>query len=362
MLTTIIECVDLDAELAFFRDRGGCRVHLVSPADDPRRVVLAAPDGGGVELVRSTADRPVALAIELVGSETQAVVSPGGSTLTIRPSPRSSNEQFGASMKVPPTVASLGVVDATDGAFGVGRAGMEYRDLLPDRWGGRFIASHITIADGGDVADWVHFHRIRFQMIYVAAGWVDVVYEDQGEPFRMHTGDCVLQPPEIRHRVLRSSPGVEVIEIGCPAEHDTIAEHDLVLPTPHMDAARVFSGQRFVRHVAAGAERGDWFGSGWTARDTGIGAATAGLAGAVVVSGGSDTSAAGPVLTHHGEFALVVGLSGEATLDVDGRAIDLASRGSIALPAETRWSWSAWSADHDALVVTLPADAIESAR
>ena len=29
------------------------------------------------------------------------------------------------------------------------------------------------------MADYVHFHRIRFQMIFVASGWVDVVYEDQ---------------------------------------------------------------------------------------------------------------------------------------------------------------------------------------
>jgi hypothetical protein len=35
----------------------------------------------------------------------------------------------------------------------------------------------------------------------------------------------VLQPPEIRHRVLESSPGLEVIEIGCPAVHETIADH-----------------------------------------------------------------------------------------------------------------------------------------
>ena len=37
---------------------------------------------------------------------------------------------------------------------------MLYRDLIPSRLGGRYIASHITIAEGGPVADWVHFHRI----------------------------------------------------------------------------------------------------------------------------------------------------------------------------------------------------------
>ena len=90
---------------------------------------------------------------------------------------------------------------------GEGRAGMLYRDLIPSRLGGRYIASHITIPDGGPVADWVHFHRIALQMIFVRRGWVRVVYEDQGEPFVMNAGDMVLQPPEIRHRVLESSPG-----------------------------------------------------------------------------------------------------------------------------------------------------------
>ena len=107
---------------------------------------------------------------------------------------------------------------------------MLYRDLIPGRLGGRYIASHITIPEGGPVADWVHYHRVAFQMIYVRRGWVRVVYEDQGEPFVMHAGDLVLQPPEIRHRVLESSPGLEVIEIGCPALHETLADHELELP------------------------------------------------------------------------------------------------------------------------------------
>lgn len=358
MLTTIIECVDLDAELAFFRDLAECRVHLISPADDPRRVVLHAADGGAVELVRADADRPVAIAIDSPWVDRLDLVSPGGSAVTIRPVSRANSQVLGAAMEVPTNAAALTVVDSSDGSFGLGRAGMEYRDLLPDRWGGRFIASHIVITEGGEVADWVHFHRVRFQMIYVVVGWVDLVYEDQGEPFRMVAGDCVLQPPEIRHRVLRSSPGLEVIEIGCPAEHDTIADHDLELPTSRVAADRVFSGQRFVRHVARDAASRPWVATDMVARDTGIGAATDGLAGAVVVGGDSDGSA-GPKLTHQGEFVLVVGLSGVATLDVDGRAIALAPRASVALPAGSRWAWSKRSDDHSALVVALPADTVE---
>ena len=39
----------------------------------------------------------------------------------------------------------------------------------------------------------------------------------------LRPGDMVIQPPEIRHRVLESSDGLEVVEIGCPADHITIA-------------------------------------------------------------------------------------------------------------------------------------------
>ena len=160
---------------------------------------------------------------------------------------------------------------------------MQYRDLIPSRLGGRFVASHIRIPEGGPVPDYVHFHKIRFQMIYCRKGWTRLVYEDQGEPFLLRAGDCVLQPPEIRHRVLEASPGLEMIEVGCPAVHETIADHVLQLPTPHLLPERRFAGQRFVRHVAASARWEPWRLPGFEARDTGIGAATEGLAGVRVV-------------------------------------------------------------------------------
>ncbi|MEK9926322.1 MAG: cupin, partial [Alphaproteobacteria bacterium] len=62
----------------------------------------------------------------------------------------------------------------------IGRAGMHYRDLIPDRLGGSIIASHIRIPDGGPVPDMVHYHTVGFQLIFCIAGWVDLVYEDQG--------------------------------------------------------------------------------------------------------------------------------------------------------------------------------------
>jgi quercetin dioxygenase-like cupin family protein len=348
MMSTVIECVDLDAEVAFFVDELGGRIEVVRPADDPQCVVITC-GSSRFELRRAPVDRPVALSM-VVGADAACVVltSPGGTRVDLVADRR---------LVVPSNVPTVTVVAGSSGDFGVGRAGMEYRDLLPDRWGGRFIASHIRIPDGGDVDDWVHFHTIRFQMIFVVAGWVEVVYEDQGEPFRLVAGDCVLQPPEIRHRVLRSSPGLEVIEVGCPAEHDTVADHDLTLPTPTVRPTRDFGGQRFVRHRSAEGSSARWVSPGWSARDTGIGMATDGLAGAIVVSCdgvATDTE----ILTHDGEFAMIVGLAGGAHIEVDGgRVVELSPRTSVALPAGTRWRWRGASPDHTALVVTLPADA-----
>ncbi|WP_040494836.1 hypothetical protein [Ilumatobacter nonamiensis] len=346
MPVTVVDCRDLDREVEFFTERAGFRVRLVSPADDPRRFVVER-GGTEVELRRAEIDRPARLRITADGPRHE-ITSPGGSVVEF--------ERESTEVVLPPNRPSLTVVEPDRGGFGVGRAGMQYRDLLPDRWGGRFIASHIRIAEEGDVADWVHFHRIRFQMIFVAAGWVDVVYEDQGEPFRMDAGDCVLQPPEIRHRVLRSSAGLEVIEIGCPAEHDTLADHDLDLPTPTIDRERDFSGQRFVRHVAAASTTQPWVDPSFVARETGIGEATGGVAGAVVVSAAS--AAQSPVLTHDGEFVLIVGIDGDAVLDLGEHSIDLTSRTSVAIPAGTTWCWSRHSADHSALVVSLPANGV----
>ena len=256
---------------------------------------------------------------------------------------------------LPPLVPSFVVSRIGDDPhWGIGRAGMGYRDLIPDRQGGRFIASHITIPEAGPVPDWVHFHKIRFQMIYCYRGWARLVYEDQGEPFLLQAGDCVLQPPEIRHRVLESSAGLEVIEIGCPARHDTLADHDLPLPTGAFRPDRDFGGQRFVRHQADRATWQPWRLDGFEHRDIGIAAATDGLAGVRVVRPAGVSSSG--TSSHDGELLFLFVLEGTMTLGRhDGGPEPLGAGDAVVVPAGlTHWFADA-SADLELLEVTLPA-------
>ena len=354
-LTTILRCTDLDEMTSFLVEACHGLVESIRPADSPMEVMVNVGDAR-LCLRLADVDDPVSLLITEPGrAVVETVTAPNGTTIEFRPESRA--------LDVPPSVPSLSIVRATDD-FGVGRAGMHYRDLLPDRWGGRFIASHISIPDGGPVPDYVHFHRVRFQLIFCARGWVEVVYEDQGAPFRLEAGDCVLQPPEIRHRVLASSPGMEVIEIGCPAEHDTFVEHGITLPTASTRPDRMFGEQRFVRHVAADAARRPWLVEGLDVRDTGIGTATGGLGGAVVVEASGVSALGGDpgdvgVLTHRGELVFSVVLAGAAGLIVgDDPPVGLGVADAVAFPAGTRWTWCDWSGDFEMLQVSLPDAAV----
>ncbi len=237
----------LDPTVEFFVDRLGFRLDAIFPADDPSVAVLS---GHGVTVrLDGSVDGGA-------GTSPAAVRRRGGRHAT------SSRRTAPSSRSSPPIRRSWchqwsrswwSTVCTTARAWIVGRAGMRYRDLIPGRLGGSFIASHIHIPDAGPVPDYVHFHHVRFQMIFCAKGWVRLVYEDQGEPFVLEAGDCVLQPPRIRHRVLECSADLEVVEIGCPAEHETIVEHTIELPTAELRPDREFTGQRFTRHRASQA-------------------------------------------------------------------------------------------------------------
>ena len=115
------------------------------------------------------------------------------------------------------------IAHADDGRFeGQGlRAFFEYRQLgIAEATGGRYGAHVIRAVPGRhSEAQW-HTHELDFQMVYVTRGWVVFEYEGQGEHI-LREGSCVLQPPGIRHREVRHSDDLELVEITSPAEFAT---------------------------------------------------------------------------------------------------------------------------------------------
>lgn len=243
------------------------------------------------------------------------------------------------------------VLTRAGAAPGEGRAGMLYRDLIPKRFGGRYIASHIGIPEGGPVSDWVHYHRVALQIIYVRRGWVRVVYQDSGEPFVMSEGDLVLQPPEIRHRVLESSSGLEVVEISAPAVHATFADHELELPNG-INRGRIYGGQRFLRHVAAGTQ---WTpANGGQAQETEVAVASSGLAEVRTLRppNGEALSFGG----QHCELVFGFVLDGSAMLDYRGLH-EVGPADSFVIPSGHAWHLAHPSSDFRLLhITTAPLD------
>ena len=264
-----IVCGDLSAALDDLRGQG-FRLDLIYPADEPHTAALSK----GSDSVR----------------------------LTTRPRAPAPSEAL-------PPFAPEFVLTRGGGSAGTGRAGMLYRDLIPSRLGGRYIVSHISIPEGGLVTDWVHFHRIALQLLYVRRGWVRLVYEDQGETFGMREGDLVLQPPGIRHQVLESSAGFEIVEISAPAVHATYADHDMELPSGR-EPDRMFGRQRFLHHIAADTPWTRF--NGGEAQETAMAAASGGLADVRTIRSARGRSIDFPA--HVGELVFGFVLNGSATL------------------------------------------------
>lgn len=349
----VFPCPKLGETLSFFTEKLGFRVDLIYPADAPSVAVLR---GYGVclRLQEESSETPPSI-IRLLCQNPKAfangaseIVAPNGTRIKI--------VEANPPIVLPPQQQSFVLQKRKDGEGWIeGRAGMLYRDLIPDRQGGRFIASHIKFLEGGPVPDYVHFHKVRFQMIYCYKGWVRVAYEDQGEPLVVRAGDCLLQPPEIRHRVFESSPGLEVIEISCPAKHETFADHELELPNSTIDQGRKFGGQCFVHHQVVKAPWHPWKSVGFEYRDMGIGLATDNLAGARVIRLSGVRKQPSHQYYHNGEFLFLFILQGETTLSSEHGEQEMLAGDCCVIPAQLRASLTNTSADLEFLEVALPA-------
>ena len=198
----ILPSADIKEDIAFYTKTLGFRMEMIYPADNPAVVVLS---GHGMRLrLDSTSDEPAGKL--RISCDNPSEFTDGEKNLT---APNGTVIEIASStppMEIPETEHMFFVRRLLDNQpWVIGRAGMNYRDLIPNRLGGAIIASHIRIPTGGPVPDMVHYHTVGFQLIYCYKGWVRLVYEDQGPEFILRAGDCVIQPPEIRHRVLELS-------------------------------------------------------------------------------------------------------------------------------------------------------------
>jgi mannose-6-phosphate isomerase-like protein (cupin superfamily) len=109
------------------------------------------------------------------------------------------------------------------------RSYFEYRDLGIERATRGKVVAHVIRARPGRAPHgaW-HRHDCRVQFVYVLKGWVEFEYEGVGK-VRMRAGTCFYQPPNIRHREIRHSRDIQMLEVVAPAD---FATHDAAAPAP----------------------------------------------------------------------------------------------------------------------------------
>jgi len=304
---------ELRDDLPFYTGVLGMRLESIFPADNPS---CASFSGHGLNLRIDKAATTAPGVLRILTDDVAGFA--GGETRLVAPNGTQVEIVALTPAVATPVVAHEFVVRRLrdEAPWIIGRAGMHYRDLIPSRLGGSIIASHIRIPDGGPVPDMVHYHAVGFQLIFCYRGWVDVLYEDQGDMIRLEAGDCVTQPPRIRHRVCHASPDIEVIEIGVPAEHVTTIDHEMRLPNGQGDPGREWDGQRFVHHVKSASAWRPHRIAGFVSRDTGIAAGTRGLAGINVArfDGGVPPRTRQDADIHFGFV-----MDGQVTLNADGQ-------------------------------------------
>ncbi len=342
---------ELRDDLPFYTKVLGLRMVTIFPADDPTTATFSG-HGLNIRIEKGADVAPGVLRIltdDIQGfAEGQTkLTAPNGTRIEIAP--------LTPVADVPPAQHEFQVRRLRDEApWVIGRAGMHYRDLIASRLGGAIIASHIRIPDGGPVPDMVHYHTVGFQLIFCYRGWVDLLYEDQGEMMRLHAGDCVTQPPGIRHRVVYASPDIEVIEVGVPAEHVTTIDHNMTLPNDTIDPDREWQGQKFVHHKKDLAEWRPFRIPGFAARDTGINAGTKGVAGIEVARFDAGITSK---TVHDADIHFTFVMEGSMTLVAEGQPPSALEMGdAFVIPPGLVTQYADCSDDLEILEVALRGD------
>ena len=343
---------DLNDDISFLTSLG-FQLENIFPADAPAVAVMSG-HRIQIRLDKKATSSPPTIHIltdqaEKLNLSSKEITAPNGTIFKFVPK--------SYYLKTPPTQHKFEVRKLQDNEpWVIGRAGMWYRDLIPDRLGGGIIASHIRIPDGGPVPDMVHYHTIGFQLIFCYKGWVKLVYEDQGPPFILHAGDCVTQPPEIRHRVLESSDNLEVIEIGVPADHMTTIDYEMELPTQTHRPDRSFNGQLFCHHQLKKAVWTPWRIEDFEHRETGINIATNGIASVQIIRL-ANPNAKPQKTSHDCDILFTFVMKGELRLHPDGQDQHILKEGdAYVIPPFLPYQISDFSTDLALLEVSLPGD------
>ena len=168
-------------------------------------------------------------------------------------------------------------------------------------------------------------------------------------------GLYLIQPPEIRHRVLESSANLQVIEVGVPAEHITTMDHEMQLPTPVHRPDRWFGGQRFC---LSRAEEAVWTPSrmsGFQARETGVSAATRGVASVRLVRPAQPST--NEWTSHNADILFTFVQSGSMTLRGHGASLHRLREGdAYVIPPDLKAALDDCSKDLQLLEVALPGE------
>ena len=153
----LLPCNNLDETLQFFIDKLGFKMESIAPAEKPSIAVIS---GHGIRLRLEPGSNLDPGFINLLYSD-PATVADGKLELTAPNGTRVSLIEASPTLNIPDIKQTfvLSKMSDTD-QWNEGRAGMWYRDLIPDRQGGYAVASHIKILDGGSVPDYVHYHKI----------------------------------------------------------------------------------------------------------------------------------------------------------------------------------------------------------
>lgn len=339
---------ELRNDLPFYTKTLKMRLDMIYPADNPQIAVLSG-HGLRLRLEKGAAEAPGTLRIlthdpDSFANGQRMLTAPNGTRIEI--------DELDPPLVLPRTEHAFVVRRLADQApWIIGRAGMAYRDLVPSRLGGAMIASHIRVPDG-PVPDMVHFHKVGFQLIFCIKGSVDVLYEDQGGMRRLTAGDCFIQPPTIRHRVMHASDGIEVIEIGVPAEHITEIDHAMELPNAQIRPEREWEGQRFVHSLAKDGVFKPFRIPGFAARDTTINANTRGVASVMVArpDGGE-----APWTRHDSDILFTFVMAGGMTLEGESKEPYRLSPGdAFVIPPGMATHYAETTPDLMLLEVSLP--------